>query len=139
LVLPGVGRYLLADADTAAPVITASAGGPAGLRYSWSPSPPASPLADGWVVDLDGTPLHPIPGWRGLLFGHPLDLNTATAEDLEALPGIGPQTAGRVLADRAARGPFAEVQELERVRGIGPRTVARLRPLVTTSAGNHAR
>jgi competence protein ComEA len=75
----------------------------------------------------------PAPGWRGLLLGHPLELNTATAADLEALPGIGPRTASAVLADRDARGPYATVEELMRVRGIGPGTLRRLRPLLRVS------
>lgn len=118
------------------PVITATAadGTSPELWYRWvaperGPQPP-----DGWVLDPDGKPQHPVPGWRGLLLGHPLDLNTATAVDLEALPGIGPQTAAAVLADRAAVGPFPSVDSLTRVRGIGPVTVRRLHPLVTVGS-----
>lgn len=60
--------------------------------------------------------------------GEPLDLNEASAADLELLPRIGPTLAARVVEDRAARGPFSTVGELTRVRGIGPRTLERLRP-----------
>ena len=60
----------------------------------------------------------------------PTDLNRATAADLEALPGIGPVLAERIVASRAQAGPFASVDDLKRVRGIGPATTARLRPLV---------
>ena len=59
-----------------------------------------------------------------------LSLNTATAAELTCLPGIGPALAARIVADRAARGPYREVQELERVAGIGTATIRRLAPLV---------
>lgn len=57
-----------------------------------------------------------------------VDVNTATAEALEAVPGIGPVLAGRIVAYRAQHGPFQSVAELEAVRGIGPRTLERLAP-----------
>lgn len=57
-----------------------------------------------------------------------LDPDRATAEEWERLPGIGPALAARIVADRAARGPFGGPEGLARVRGIGPRTVERLRP-----------
>jgi competence protein ComEA len=60
-----------------------------------------------------------------------LNVNRATAVDLEALPGIGPALARRIVADREARGSFATVQALDRVPGIGPALVARLGNLVT--------
>ncbi|MGF1466453.1 MAG: ComEA family DNA-binding protein [Sandaracinaceae bacterium] len=59
-----------------------------------------------------------------------MDLNRATAPDLELLPGIGPALSRRIVALRERRGGYARVDELVAVRGIGPRTVARLRPLV---------
>lgn len=62
----------------------------------------------------------------------PLDLNQATAAELERLPGIGPATAAAIVDDRARNGPFATVDELERVPGIGPAKLAALRDLVTT-------
>lgn len=55
-----------------------------------------------------------------------LDPNTATVAQLEALPGIGPTLARRIVAARSTR-PYARVDDLGRVRGIGGRTLARLR------------
>ncbi len=49
----------------------------------------------------------------------PVDLNTATAEQLDALPGIGPTTAQRILEHRARIGRFQRVEELLDVPGIG--------------------
>lgn len=61
----------------------------------------------------------------------PLDLNTATAVDLESLPGVGPATAAAIVDDRVRHGPFAAVDDLDRVPGIGPAKLASLRDLVT--------
>lgn len=63
--------------------------------------------------------------------GAALNVNQATAVELERLPGIGPNLARRIVADREARGPFATVQALDRVAGIGPALLARLGTLVT--------
>ncbi|MFM9996720.1 MAG: ComEA family DNA-binding protein [Phycisphaerales bacterium] len=60
-----------------------------------------------------------------------VNLNTATAAELELLPGIGPALAARIVEHRRSNGPFKSVEELDLVRGIGPRTMDALRPLVT--------
>ncbi len=56
-----------------------------------------------------------------------VDPNRDDARRLEALPGVGPRMAARILAARSAR-PFTGPDDLLRVRGIGPRTLARMRP-----------
>lgn len=56
-----------------------------------------------------------------------LDLNTATAAELEALPGIGPATAQAIVEHRRRHGRFRSVEELLAVRGIGPAKLAQLR------------
>jgi len=61
----------------------------------------------------------------------PLRLNTATAEELERLPGIGPSLAARIIAWRDSAGVFRNVEDIAKVRGIGPATLARLKPLLT--------
>lgn len=60
-----------------------------------------------------------------------LDINAATAEQLDALPGVGAATATNILAYRDAHGGFGSVDELDAVSGIGPATMDKLRPLVT--------
>ncbi len=61
----------------------------------------------------------------------PVDLNSATLEALDALPGIGPVLAQRILDWRTANGRFSAVDELGEVSGIGEATLADLRPVVT--------
>lgn len=61
----------------------------------------------------------------------PVDLNTATMEQLDALPGIGPVLAQRILDWRGAHGRFSSVDELGEVSGIGEATLSDLRPVVT--------
>jgi competence protein ComEA len=60
----------------------------------------------------------------------PVHLNSATLEDLEALPGVGPVTAQKILDYRQEHGPFGSVDELDAVPGIGPAHMAQLRDLV---------
>jgi competence ComEA-like helix-hairpin-helix protein len=60
----------------------------------------------------------------------PLDLNRASQEDLERLPGIGPGLAARIVDRRTRHGIFDSVDDLRQVRGIGHTTLARLRPLL---------
>jgi competence protein ComEA len=59
-----------------------------------------------------------------------VDLNTADESALDALPGIGPATAARIIADREANGPFASAEDLGRVSGIGPKKLEQLSGLV---------
>jgi competence protein ComEA len=60
----------------------------------------------------------------------PLSLNAATQAELEALPGIGPAMAQRIIAYREENGPLQSVEELDDVSGIGPALMEQLRPLV---------
>lgn len=62
--------------------------------------------------------------------GRPLDLNRATAAELDALPGIGPVLAQRIVDWRAANGRFGAVADLEKVPGIGPAMLEKLAPSV---------
>jgi competence protein ComEA len=61
----------------------------------------------------------------------PLDLNTATLEQLDALPGVGPTTAKAIIDERERRGGFRSVDDLLDVRGIGPAKLDAIRDLVT--------
>lgn len=72
----------------------------------------------------------PASGASGSTSG-PVDLNSATAEQLDALPGVGPVLSQNILDWRSAHGRFDSVDQLREVSGIGPSKFATLRPLVT--------
>ncbi|MEZ4403903.1 MAG: helix-hairpin-helix domain-containing protein [Kofleriaceae bacterium] len=59
-----------------------------------------------------------------------VNLNTATADELERLPGIGPAKADRIIAYRAKHGPFRRVADLRRVKGFGYKTLKKLEPFL---------
>jgi len=98
----------------------------------------AAPLADGTQVVV---PRKTPPGAAGSVGATgaesatgqpqgPVHLNTATLDDLDALPGIGPVTAQRILDYRQQHGAFSSVDELDAVPGIGPARMEQLRDLV---------
>jgi competence protein ComEA len=97
----------------------------------------AAPLVDGTQVlvprrtvavgggDPEAVP-PPEPG-----AGRPLSLSSATVEELDELPGVGPITAQKIVDYRAEHGPFRSVDDLDAVPGIGPTRIEQLRDLVT--------
>ena len=62
-----------------------------------------------------------------IALGMQIDLNAATAADLEALPGIGPALAARIVEHRNEKGPFNSPEALMDVKGIGPAIYARIK------------
>lgn len=70
----------------------------------------------------------------------PVAINTAPARELEALPGVGPAVAGRIVEERERGGPFADLAELQaRVRGVGPALVAKWEGLTELPPASAAR
>lgn len=63
-----------------------------------------------------------------------VDLNTATAAQLESLPGIGPKTAQRIIEYREKNGPFKKIEDLMNVKGIGEKSFLKLKPGLTARA-----
>ncbi len=98
----------------------------------------AAVLADGQRVYVPrlGEPvppdIGPSPAPGSSVPAGPVDLNAATAAELDRLPGIGPATAQAIVEHRGANGPFVTVDDLEAVRGIGPAKLEVIRDQVTT-------
>ena len=94
----------------------------------------AAPIADGEQIVVPGRgaagSVGASPPAAGSSPSAPLDLNSATLEQLESLPGIGPVTAQKILDYRQVHGAFHSVAELEGVPGIGPAHMAQLKGLV---------
>lgn len=95
----------------------------------------AAPLADGEqvVVPKRGAPGAALPGLSagsGASSTAPVQLSTATLEQLDSLPGVGPSTAQKILDYRQKHGAFGSVDELDAVPGIGPKRMDQLRDLV---------
>ena len=92
----------------------------------------AAPLADGEQVVVPRRGVPPV-GGGGSSAGTPagpVQLSTATLEQLDTLPGVGPATAQKILNYREKHGAFSSVDELDAVPGIGPKRLEQLRELV---------
>lgn len=77
-----------------------------------------------------GAPSAPASAAVGAVPGTPLNLNTATPEQLDGLDGVGPAMAQKIVAYRQAHGGFRSVSELDQVPGIGPKRLAALKGLL---------
>jgi len=121
---------ILLDAITAAGGFTSEAN-PATVNL-------ALPLNDGMHVHV------PIPGDEptvdfgggerssGIdISGALVNINTATLEELDMLPGIGPSIAQKIIDYRESNGPFTAIEEIDRVSGIGPAKLEEIRDLIT--------
>lgn len=82
------------------------------------------------VRDADAEPRRPVE--RRSTYVRIININTASAAELELLPGIGPALAGRIIEYRQSHGAFRTVEDLTNVRGIGEKTLERLRPRIRT-------
>ena len=100
--------------------------------------PPPAPRID---VDMradpgsspPSRPPEPVASLREGGSAAPIDLDRASAAEIERLPGVGPALAARIVARRDSFGPFGGLAELGLVKGVGPATLKRLARLVTFS------
>lgn len=95
-------------------------------------APPGSPSPMGSSVSSAAPPEQVSPAAPNATAAPraPVNLNSATPEDLDALPGVGPVTAAAIIAWREANGKFTSVDQLGEVDGIGPARLDKLRDLV---------
>jgi competence protein ComEA len=124
--IPRPGVFIFPQPPTLAAVL-AQAGGAKPQEHG------ATELSSGARVEVTGEGqcrLGRMSGPQLLTLGLALDINQATAADLEALPGIGPALAKRIIDYRQAHGPFQKIDDLEQVSGIGPKKLEKLKPYV---------
>ena len=96
-----------------------------------TPSDPDKTIASGSRVEVapdGGYRVSAMSGAQLLTLGLPIDLNRASAEDLDAIPGLGPALAKRIVDYRQAHGPFKKVEDLREVSGVGPQNLEKLKP-----------
>lgn len=124
--VPAPGYYPLAPPARVHAALRAAGLEPAG--FADATLDPGSRL----VVDQGAWRVEPMR--ERLVFGLPIELNQASQEALEAIPGLGPARAAAIIADREANGPFRRVADLERVRGIGPATREKLEAFLSVDA-----
>jgi competence protein ComEA len=126
------GLYRLADGSRVADALERAGGATGGAELALVNL--AAPVADGTQVivpsrrPVEGTPAQSAAA--AAASGGPVRLNMATLEQLDALPGVGPATAQRIIDYRQEHGAFRSVDELDAVPGIGPARLEQLRELV---------
>jgi competence protein ComEA len=126
------GLYRLRDGARVADAVSRAGG--AARAADLSALNLAAPLADGAQVLVPrrqpGGPA-PAAATAGTGSGPPLSLASATVEQLDELPGVGPVTAQKIVDYRTANGPFGSIDELDEIPGIGPARIEQIRDLVT--------
>ncbi len=122
--VPHPGVYAFAQPPTLREVWT-KAGAPG------TPPDPDKIISSGSRVEVTpegGYRLTAMSGAKLVTLGLPIDLNRATAQDLDAIPGLGPALAQRIVDYRNTHGPFKKIEDLLAVPGIGPQNLQKLKP-----------
>jgi competence protein ComEA len=135
VVEPGVYRL---DAGGRVRDAVVAAGGPTG-DADWNALNLAAPVVDGSKVyvprvgeEVPAALTVPSVPTLANATPMPVDVNAATASELDELPGIGPAIAAAIVTERERNGPFLDVDDLDRVPGLGPAKLEALRDLVST-------
>lgn len=92
--------------------------------------PRADEVAEGSTFLEQSGVVRSLPAESGTSSGL-VNINTATAEQLESIPGVGPATAQKIIASREAEGPFASIEDIQRVSGIGAKKFENMRDAIT--------
>jgi competence protein ComEA len=103
------------------------------LLPTWTPPPPTVTVGPGTPSPTPAPTETPLPN-RALtlpISGEKINLNTATLEELDTLPRIGPAIAQRIIDYRTANGPFKRIEDIQNVKGIGPATFEQIKDLIT--------
>jgi competence protein ComEA len=93
----------------------------------------AAALAVGLIAASPAAAAAAIPQSQAEAQAKLVNLNTATANELATLPGVGPAVAARIIEYREKNGAFKKIEDLMNVRGIGEKTFLKLKPLVTVA------
>jgi competence protein ComEA len=118
---PGV--YTLPDGSRIEDLVEAAGGFAPGARQDKVNL--AALLWDGVQIDIPGE------NTEENYFGGRININTASVEELETLPGIGPTAAQEIVEYRLQHGPFRTIQDIQNVPGIGPATFAKIENYIT--------
>jgi competence protein ComEA len=125
LVATATATWLSASNASAAPALAQVTGPqPAPVRAQ---SPSQAPAGE----EDDSSPRS-----RGKTLRGKLNLNTATGEQLQLLPGVGPAKSERIVEFRQKHGKFRRIQDLRRVKGFGQKTLKKLTPYLATEGDN---
>lgn len=119
------GLYRLAEGNRVADAVARAGGATASADTAAINL--AAPIADGMQVLVPRR----VPGAAGKAVAARVSLSSATAAELDALPGIGPVTAQKILDYRAQHGGFRSIDDLDAIPGIGPARIEQLRDVVS--------
>jgi competence protein ComEA len=131
--IPRPGVYSFPDPPTLSQVLAQAGAAPASGHRNIK-------ISSGGRVEITGKDQYRLGRMSGpqlLTLGLALDLNNATALDLDSLPGIGPALAQRIIDYRQSHGPFKNIDDLEQVSGIGPKKLAQIKPYVCVAEKGH--
>ena len=90
-------------------------------------------VAQAWLVAQKAQPAKGAPATPAVV-----NINTATAEQLDSLPGIGPKVAARIIEYRQKNGPFKKIEDLMNVRGIGEKNFLKIKDRLTVGPAKPA-
>jgi competence protein ComEA len=115
----------------------AKAGGTSG-GFSLSPESAAVKIEKSGLLKVPwegenkgGVTFHSLDPHKMKVLSVPININTAKAEELDILPGVGPKMAQAIVDFREAHGKFSTLEDLQKVKGLGPRKFAAIRPHLT--------